>query len=202
MLDITYSYFSDLFYSSSPSIHDIQGIIELLDPVVNDIMNDSLCEKFTAEEVHKAVFDMHPSKAPGPDGFTAMFYQKLWPVVGEDIIAAVILILNEQVDISECNSTLITLFPKVKEPMTLKEFRPISLCNTCYKIVSRAITNQFRPIDQVIDSFQSAFVPGRLSLDNVIVGFGCMHRIRNNRKAKSGFAALKLDMSKAYNRVE
>lgn len=55
--------------------------------------------------------------------------------------------------------------------MSLKDFRPINLCNTCYKIISRAITNRFRPIlDKVIDNFQSAFIPGRLIIDNVIVG--------------------------------
>lgn len=87
--------------------------------------------------------------------------------------------------------------------MSLKEFRPISLCNTCYKIVARAITNRFRPImAQIIDSFQIAFIPGRLIFDNVVVGFECMHWIQKKRNAKNGFPALKLDMSKAYDRVE
>lgn len=57
-------------------------------------------------------------------------------------------------------------------------------------------------MDTVIDHFQSAFIPGRLILDNVIVGFECMHWIRTNRTSKKGFASLKLDMSKAYDRVE
>lgn len=65
------------------------------------------------------------------------------------------------------------------------------------------ITNRFRPIlDKVIYSFQSVFIPRRLIIDNVVVGFECMHWIRNNRRAKTGFAALKLDMRKAYDQVE
>lgn len=111
--------------------------------------------------------------------------------------------MNDGGDLSEWNSTLITLIPKVHEPLTLKDFRPISLCNTCYKVVSRAITNRLRTVlAQVIDPYQSVFIPGRLILDNVIVGFECMHWIRNNKKAKAGFAALKLDMSKAYDTVK
>lgn len=151
----------------------------------------------------RSVFDMHPSKAPGPDGFTALFYQKLWPIGGDTIINAALSILNGQGDLTEWNNTTITLIPKIINPTTMKDFRPISLCNTCYKIVARAITNRFRPIlSQTIDDYQSAFIPGRLIMDNVIVGFECMNWIRNNRKAKTGYAALKLDMSKAYDRVE
>lgn len=74
-------------------------------------MNNFLCAKFTVEEVHKVVVDMHPSKAPGPNGFTTLFYQKLWPLIGEDVTAAVLLILNDQGDLSDWNSTLITLIP-------------------------------------------------------------------------------------------
>lgn len=97
-------------------------------------------------------------------------------MIGNDITDVVLRILNEQSDPSDWNSTLIILIPKVKEPVSLNNFHPISLCNTCYKIVARTITNIFRPImDKVIDSFQSAFIPGRLIIDNVIVGFECMH---------------------------
>lgn len=51
---------------------------------------------------------------------------------------------------------------------------------------------------KIHDAFQSVFIYDRLIMDNVIMGFECMHWMRNNRKAKSGFAALKLDMRKAY----
>ncbi|XP_073298281.1 uncharacterized protein [Primulina huaijiensis] len=203
LVDITTDYFTCLFTSIKPSTQDIAMVMDTIVPVVGNEMNDKLCEPFTEDEIRKAVFDLSPSKAPGSDGFTAMFYQKLWTTVGRDVTKAVLEILNEKGDLKEWNSTVVTLIPKVSEPKTLKDYRPISLCNTCYKIVSRAITNRFRPIlAQLIDSTQSAFLPGRLILDNVLVGFECMNWIRNNLKAKSGFAALKLDMSKAYDRVE
>lgn len=69
--------------------------------------------------------------------------------------------------------------------------------------MSRAIINRFRPVlAKVIDEFQSAFMPGRLILDNVIMGFECMHWIKYRKKAKSGFAALKIDMSKGPSGME
>lgn len=193
LAEITFDYFTNLFSTSSSSFQDINEMIDFTDCVVNNHLNDILCLPLSADEVKGAVFD----------GFTALFYQKLWPVVGPDIISAALAILNDKKDLTEWNSTLITLIPKVKDPLSLKDFRPISLCNTCYKIVSRAISNCFRPaLDNIVDQYQSAFTPGRLIIDNVIVGFESMHWIRNNKKSKSGYAALKLDMSKAYDRVE
>lgn len=166
-------------------------------------MNDVLMAPFSAADVKKALFDMHPSKAPGRDGFTALFFQKACSLVGDDITAAALLILNENGDVEKWNKTLITLIPKVENPTTPKDFRPSILCNICYKIVSKAITNRLRRVlNQVIDHSQSAFIPGRLITDNIVIGYECMHWIRHHSKRKTGYAALKLDMSKAYDRVE
>lgn len=123
--------------------------------------------------------------------------------VEHDVSSAALGILNGNVNLSDWNSTLFTLILKVPKPTSPKDFRPISLCNICYKIVSRAITNRLKPImSAVINHNQSAFVPGRLITDNVIVAYECMHWIRSNTKNRNGFGALKLDMSKAFDRVE
>ncbi|KAL5573937.1 hypothetical protein UlMin_023534 [Ulmus minor] len=57
-------------------------------------------------------------------------------------------------------------------------------------------------LDEVIGDPQSAFVLGRLITDNVLVGFEAMHWLRQQRGGKTGYASLKLDMSKAYDRVD
>lgn len=146
---------------------------------------------------------MHPDKSHGPDGMSTLFFQKFWHIIGIDVTAAILQVLNEGASIDSWNETIVTLIPKVKDPLTLKDFRPISLCNVCYKIVSRTITNRFRPIiSRIIEDSQSAFIPGHLLSDNIIVGFEILHWMRNRRAGRSGYAALKLDMSKAYDRVE
>ena len=105
--------------------------------------------------------------------------------MGSDITKVVLHILNDQGDISGWNKTLITLIPKVKEPKNVKYFHPISLCNVLYKIVSQSITKRFRLIlNDVIGESQSAFVPGRLITDNVLVGFETMHWIRQHEGVK------------------
>ena len=99
--------------------------------------------------------------------------------------------------------THICLIPKVKSPQQVTEFRPISLCNVVYRLISKILANRLkRVLDVVIDELQSAFVPGRLITDNVLVAFETMHCIDQRKKGKKALMAIKLDMSKAYDKVE
>ena len=146
---------------------------------------------------------MHPTKAPGPDGMSPMFYQQYWEIVGPEVIKCVLDSLNTGVLPCGINDTYICLIPKVKSPQKITEYRPISLCNVIYKLISKVLANRLKNIlAEIIDESQSAFVLGRLISDNVLVAFETMHSINQRRKGKEAFMAVKLDMNKAYDRVE
>ena len=100
-------------------------------------MNDELAAPFQRIEVELAMKQMDPLKAPGPDGMPPLFFQQFWPTVGEDVTEAVLTCLNFGTIPTSINRTFITLIPKVKSPVRVSEFRPIALCNTLYKIISK-----------------------------------------------------------------
>ena len=101
------------------------------------------------------------------------------------------------------NHTIITLIPKVQIPTSLKQFRPISLCTTLYKVIAKILANRLKSVLHCcICKNQSAFIPGRQILDNIMVSYEYMNFLKNKKQGKDGFMAVKLHMSKAYDRVE
>lgn len=170
---------------------------------VSNDMNDQLDKPFLAEEVVKALSQMCPIKAPGPNGLPTVFYQKHWQTIKSKVITTCLYILNKQGTIGPLNHTYITLIFKIGKSRKVIDFRPISLCNVIYKIVVKTITNRLKQIlSKVISPMQSAFIPNRLITDNIIVGYECLHKIRQSRGKRNGLLALKLDINKAYDKLE
>ncbi|KAK3228647.1 hypothetical protein Dsin_000528 [Dipteronia sinensis] len=181
---------------------DIGKIVDGVSPRLDSITSRFLDANFTGEEVRLAVFAMNPIKAPGSDGLPAIFYQHYWELVGSSIVEACMNILNHGATVEGMNNTVICLIPKNQKLETMADFRPISLCNVIYKIIAKVITNRFRhALGGIISENQCAFIPGHLISDNTIVGFECIHRLKR-RERKKGSMAIKLDMSKAFDRVE
>lgn len=142
-------------------------------------------------------------KAPGTDRFHVGFYQENWDLVSSDVTDVCLQILNGDRSVRALNATHIVLIAKVKVPKKVSDFRPISLCNVIYKIIAKTLANRLKVhLLEIISDEQSAFVPGRLITDNIIVAYETMHAIRRKTDGKKGLMALKLDMSKAYDRVE
>ena len=122
-------------------------------------MNEMWLCPYTEEEVKIALFQMPPSKAPSPDGMTALFSQKFWHLIGSDITSAVIDCLSSRRMLKSVNYTHIALIPKVANPDSLGQFRPISLCNVLYKLVSKVLANRLKKVlPQIISDSQSAFL--------------------------------------------
>ena len=196
-------YFKDLFATSSPTKMQIEVALEGLKLNVDLEMNNHLDKPFTEEEITTSLFQMCLIKALGPDGLPATLFQKHWGSVKRGVISTCLHILNDRGTISPLNHTHIVLIPKTQKPQRVTDFRPIGLCNVIYKIVAKTIANKLKHIlHQVKSPTQSAFIHNHLITDNIIVGYECLHKIRHSKGKKHGLMALKLDISKAYDRVE
>ena len=194
-------YFRTIFSSSNPSNFD--SILQGIHPAITEEAAELLGRDFHADEVGVALKQMASLTAPGPDGMSPIFYKSFWHIVGEDVTAVVLKALNTGVVPESLNSTFIALIPKIKHPRKASNFRPISLCNVVYKLISKVVVNRLKKIlATAIPESQSAFLSGRLIIDNVLVAFETLHYLKRKTQGKVGQMALKLDMSKAYDRVE
>ena len=193
-------YFSKLF--TAGQVKDMTPYLRHLSRCVTQDMNTELLRDFTMEEIRDALRQMAPLKAPGLDGLNACFYQTNWTILGDEVCKSVLSILNYGIMPMGLNLTHITLIPKKKNPTNVTEFRPISLCNVMYKLISKTLANRLKRIlTHIISPLQSAFILGRLITDNVLAAYETLHTMHTGMKGKKGFMAIKLDMSKAYDWV-
>ena len=146
---------------------------------------------------------MAPLKSPGLDSMLPLFFQNYWSLVGSDVIEAILSYLNSGTLPDLLCHSFITLIPKVKNPEFISQYHPICLSNVLYRIFSKVLANKLKKIlPQIVSEQQSTFMTDRLISDNIMVAFETLHYMRNHSSGEVGYIALKLDMSKAYDRVE
>ena len=160
-------YFKDLFTTSNPiTIEEVSKIIEnRIDQNISTFLN----MPFTALEIREALFQIGLTKSSGPYGIPALFYQKYWHMVGEEVARATLNILNGNDSFLEINHTYIVFIPKIKAPQNLPHFRPISFCNVIYKMVSKVLANRIKVVlPNLISESQSTFVNNRLLISPIL----------------------------------
>lgn len=151
---------------------------------------------FSCEEIKATVWACEGTKAPGPDGFTFSFVKTHWEILKVDIV-------NFMQDFHQigqlargCNSTFVTLIPKVKGPLTLADYRPISLVGCHYKLLAKVLDERLkRVLPSVISDSQSAFISGRQILDGILIANEVVHWSNKN---KQRLLLFKADFAKAF----
>lgn len=199
--EVAMQFYSDLFKSSSPP--PFTSWFHEMHPRVTNQMNAELTKRVTPMEVREAVFSINPSKAPGPDGMSALFFQKFWSVIHEQVVGEVQRFFEKGILPREWNYTHLCLIPKVPEPKCISYLRPISLCSVIYKVISKIMAKRLAPMLQdIISPTQSAFVSDRLMTDNITIAHEMLHSLGDSKDPNSSKMVVKTDMSKAYDRVE
>ncbi|XP_074378628.1 uncharacterized protein LOC141720172 [Apium graveolens] len=170
---------------------------------VDEEQKQALMLPINDEEVRTAVFAMHPDKAPGLDGLNPSFFQAYWTIVGPDVCKFCQHFFDTGVLPASINIIVVCLIPKVKHPQKVVDLRPIPLCNVLMRILSKVMANRVKPVlPTIISEQQSAFIENRLLTDNAFVAFEVNHYIPRKTQGSVGVAGLKVDVSKAYDRLE
>nr|GEX13007.1 RNA-directed DNA polymerase, eukaryota [Tanacetum cinerariifolium] len=177
---------------------------------IRGVMKDSLWEEkpkvvlyleteVSIEEIKKVVWDCGTDKAPGPDGFTFGFYKQFWGLIESDVVAAVKYFFQTGSFYNGCNSSFITLIPKIPDAKLVKDFRPISLIGSLYKIITKILANRIMLVlGDLVNEVQSEFVADRQILDGPFI----LNEVYQwcKEKKKQSFI-WNVDFEKAYDSV-
>ena len=161
-----------------------------------DILNSGI----THEEIKRSMFSIDDAKAPGPDGFSSLFFRKAWSIVGSEVCETVEDFFSSGCLLREINCTIIALVPKIPNPSSMYDYRPISCCNTIYKCISKIIAAKIKGcLLDIISPTQTAFVQGRNIADNILL----TQELMKSYHLDSGLpiCALKIDLKKVYDSI-
>ncbi|KAF3775227.1 retrotransposable element ORF2 protein [Nymphaea thermarum] len=167
-------------------------------PTVTSEENDELLKPINDTEIKWAVMEADRDSAPGPDGFGNSFFQSNWSVVQEAVGGAIRGFFNTN-RLVKSVKTHIVFLPKEQGVTQVEKFQSISLCTSILKFITRIMVRRMRPVlNRIIAKNQNAFLSGRCIQDSFLLNQEIVHIFQNSKKKA---ACVKIDLSKAYDRV-
>jgi hypothetical protein len=182
---------------NSPILEDMHAIFPT---TISEDSKAVAAAPITNDDIKTALFSIADNKAPGPDGYNALFFKKSWDIIKDDFTAAIRYFFSHN-KLPRCvNATRVALVPKQEHPTCLNDFRPISCCNVIYKCIAKLLVTRLKSaLADVIGSSQSAFLPGRSISDAILLTQELMHNYHH--KTGPARCALKIDLKKAFDTV-
>lgn len=192
-----------LFASSMQSVLGVASQVTEFDAAALYQSNpglESLQQPFSMTEIETAVHQLANNKASGPDGLPNEFLKCYWNELKVEVFAILQLFHSHQLDLTPYNEACITMVPKIKTPLTISDFRPISVLNLIPKLISKILSNRLRPVlPLLISKNQTAFIQGRQISENFVTTRELLHHV-SCRKSAAIFA--KVDFRKAFDTVQ
>ncbi|KAK1321937.1 hypothetical protein QJS10_CPA03g01597 [Acorus calamus] len=166
---------------------------------VSNSQNAKLSANVTLEEVRIAVFSLKSLSAPGPDGFPARFFQRFWPLIHQDLFHAIQHFFKNGHLLKQTSHSFIALVPKSATADTLDGYRPISLCNTLYKILTKIMASRLQEVlPHIVSLHQTAFIQGRSIHHNILLAHELVNYLGKGGKSR---ACVKIDLRKTFDSV-
>lgn len=181
---------------------DWGDMLDCIIPLVMEAMNAELI-KPANDKIKNAIQQMGGLKSPGPDGFQGIFYHSYWDIILEEVHGLVRDFMMGVGITKRINSTYIVLILKIVSPKSVSQYRPISLCNFCLKILQKVLANHLKPLLLgLILHMQHAFVVDRQIQENIGITHDLFYFLKLRKAKRKYELGIKLDMHKAYDQVE
>jgi ribonuclease HI len=192
-----YKHFNSFFkVTSAPHLAAQVELASLFPKMVTTEEAIALEAPCTKEELFVVLKGFKKEKSPGPDGWSVELYLHFFDLMFQDLLDAVEDSRIRGVVSPQLNRTFVVLIPKSNLPKHFQDFRPISLCNLCYKLISKIIARRIRPfLSLALSDEQLGFLKGRQILDVVGVAHECIHSLKTKKQQAT---LLKLDLKKAF----
>jgi hypothetical protein len=195
------TYFGNLFKAAiSHSLHEKVSTANLYPKLVSDAEALDLFKPVTLSELKEILLHFNKERSPGPDGWTTEFFSFFFELVGTDLLQMVEDSRIKGKVHKAINSTFLVLIPKENHSVTFNDFRPISLCNLIYKLISKVNSNRIKPyLERSLSAEQLGFIKGRRIQDAIGAAHESIHSIKQkNTKA----LILKIDLKKAFDSID
>ena len=192
--------FYQTLYQHKPISEDaLKEVFEGFPGMTPQGVSEILMQDITEDELYAAVKTIAKGKAPGHDGVPIEFFLLLWPTIGKDFHSMILRGIGKGILHKGMTKGIISLIPKEGDSKDFNFWRPITLLTTAYKIFAKALQLRLQPVlKDIISPEQTAFLPLRFILDNIVLTQETLHWAKTSRQPT---VFLKLDFSKAYDKV-
>lgn len=129
-----------------PIAYTLQWFFNLHDFRFNASQKEILSSPPSLEEITKIMFKLNPNKSPGPYGFSSSFLRSAWSIVGSEVTEVIQRFFTTGFLLTSTNATTLTMVPKKPGAFAVSDYRPISCCNTTYKVISKALVTRLKTI--------------------------------------------------------
>ncbi|PKU59129.1 Putative ribonuclease H protein [Dendrobium catenatum] len=192
------TYFQELYNPSPSSFSNLDAFP--IGNIVTDLQSNLLISPILEDEIKKAIFKGSSNSSPGPDGFNYHFYKATWHIIGPQLCNAIRFFFLKGYLPNGIKATALAIIPKHRNASTISEYRPISLCNTLYKIMAKIIASRLISImPSIVKNTQAGFIKSRISTDSILLANDLLSLV-NKRGAGNIFCA-KIDIRKAFDSV-
>lgn len=194
-------FYKSLMGTAASSLLDVSRLVMRNGPCLSHVQQKDLCANVTEAEIYEGLNAIGDCKAPGIDGFNALFFKRSWHIIKKDVCEAVKEFFDTGILYKAINCATLILLPKVANPDTVKDYRPIACCKILYKLIAKVITGRMQKVmNHIISDSQAGFIPRRRIADNIILAHELVKSY--NMKHISPRCMIKMDLQKAYDSVE